>query len=153
MPQALALALFNIGAPLAIANAVVGVGVGGTILYTGGSIALSIGASYLVSVLFRPTLPKPSDGALEFQQPIPPRVSIYGRMLVSGPLSFYERAPALVTHADRQLFRHILLCSRESDAIEEHRLDDETVTIDGAGLVTGGTFTGLVHLFPHHIQH
>lgn len=146
MPQALALALFNIGAPLAIANAVVGVGVGGTILYTGGSIALSIGASYLVSVLFRPTLPKPSDGALEFQQPIPPRVSIYGRMLVAGPISFYERSPTF----SRDLFRHILLCAREIDAIEEHRLDDSLVTIDGSGNVTGGTFTAVANfLFPY----
>jgi len=60
MPQAFALALFNLGAPLAAVNAVLGIGFAGTVLYAAGNIAISVGASYLLGLALRPKLPRPS---------------------------------------------------------------------------------------------
>lgn len=151
MPQALAFAAAYaasntaaaIGASVAT-QAIVASAVATTVTFAA-PIAISVGLSYLASVLFRPAMPKPSDGSQEFQQPVPPRIFIYGRMLVAGPISFFERSPT----SPRDLFRHILLSAREIDAIEEHWLDESEVEIDVDGLVTGGTFSSLVHLFPH----
>lgn len=125
MPQALALALFNVGAPLAVVNAVLGIGVAGTILYTGVYLGVSVG----LSLLLRPAVPKPSDGQLEFKQPIPDRVWHYGRTKVAGPLAFYEG------DGGNFLYKIVVLSSREMDAIEAIVLDDELATrdpVDGA---------------------
>lgn len=85
-----ALAAFNAGAPLVVANAIVGVGVAGTVLYAAGSVALTVGASYAVAKLTAPKIPKPSDGQVEFKQPIPARFFYYGRGKYSGPVALYE---------------------------------------------------------------
>lgn len=149
MPQALALALFNLGAPLAVSNAIVGVGIGGSILSFATSIAISVGLSYLANILLRPAQPKPSDGSQEFQQPIPPRVFIYGRMMVAGPLSFFEHTVGAVDVDNRDLFRHILISAREIDAYEKYYLDDVEIIEDGFGDWIGGSFSGLVFIYPH----
>lgn len=94
MPQVIAgpiaLAAFNAGAPLGIANAIIGVGVGGAILHGVAGVALTLGASYAVAKLTAPKAPKPSDGQLEFKQPIPARFFYYGLGKYSGPVLLLE---------------------------------------------------------------
>lgn len=115
-----ALAAFNAGLPLFVANAIVGVGIGGTLLYGGGAIALSIGAS----ILLRPPLPKPSDGQTEMKQAVPPRMWHYGRVKVSGPVAFYETSGGT-------LYKAVLISAREVDAIEMIYLDEVAVELSG----------------------
>lgn len=94
MPQViaapLAAAAFNAGLPLAAVNAIAGVGVTGAILHAGVSVALTVGASYAIAKLTAPKVPKPSDGQLEFKQPIPARFFPYGLVKFSGPVLLLE---------------------------------------------------------------
>ena len=85
-----ALAAFNAGVPLAVANAIVGVGVAGAVLHTAVSTALTIGASYAVAKLTAPPAPKPTDGQIEFKQPVPARYFTYGNVKISGPILLLE---------------------------------------------------------------
>lgn len=52
--------------------------------------ALIVGASYVVAKATAPAQPKPSDGSVEFRQPLPPRFFPYGLCKVSGPVLFLE---------------------------------------------------------------
>lgn len=92
------------------------------------SFAVPIGLSIGLSLLLRPRMPKPSDGQVEIKQPVPPRWFHYGRVKISGPLAFYE---ARTDGVKQSLWKIVLLSSRQIDAIEEHYLNDELVTIGG----------------------
>ncbi|MEF2551983.1 hypothetical protein VQ042_11530 [Aurantimonas sp. A2-1-M11] len=124
----IALAAFQAGASVTVANAIIGVGVLGSIASTVGTIALGLGVSYVASLFNRPQQPKPSDGQVEARQAVPPRVWHYGRMKVAGSLAFYESR-------DGTLYKAILISSRQIDAIEQIYLQDSAVTVDGAGWV------------------
>jgi hypothetical protein len=54
--------------------------------------AITIGISYAVAKLTAPALPRPSDGSIEFMQPIPARFFTYGNMKISGPIMLLELA-------------------------------------------------------------
>lgn len=124
-----AIALFNAGAPLVVANAVVGVGVAGTILYTAGSVAITVGASYAVAKLTAPTIPKPSDGQIEFKSPIPIRFFTYGLCKVSGPVLLLETEPT----QPADLNKIVAFGTREIDSIEYFYINGNEVTLDGSG--------------------
>jgi len=124
----IALAAFNAGASVAVANAIIGVGVLGSIASTVGTIALGLGVSYVASLFNRPQQPKPSDGQVESRQAVPARVWHYGRVKVGGSLAFYESRGGA-------LYKAILLSSRQVDGIEQLYLQDTPVTLDGSGWV------------------
>lgn len=142
MPAALGLALFNFGAPLAIVNAVVGVGTAGLLLHTAAYIAISVGLSYVSGILFRPQVPQqPSQGQQEIQQAVPPRVMHYGRLRFAGFVGFYE-SRVIEDTGEPGLFKLNLLQAREADAFEEFRLDNMIVTLDGSGFVEQDKYIG-----------
>lgn len=118
-----ALALFNAGAPIAVANAVIGVGVAGVILHTGISVALTIGASYAVAKLTAPKAPKPSEGMLEFKQPIPSRFHTYGLTKISGPVLLLETE-------NHRLNKITAFGARELAAFDKFFIDGNDVTED-----------------------
>ena len=86
----IALAAFSAGAPMVVANAIVGVGVAGAVLSAAVTTAITIGASYAIAKLTAPPIPKPSNGALEFKAPIPARFFTYGGVKISGPIILLE---------------------------------------------------------------
>jgi len=104
-----------------------------------GSIALTAalsGASFLINAALAPSAPKAAADQgqkLTVQQAVPSQRLIYGRALVGGPLFFYECKPPY-------LYLGIVLCSHEIDGVEEIRIGDEVVTIDGSGNATGVKF-------------
>src|SRR5690606_29482161 len=93
-----------------------------------GSLALSIGLSYLSQSLFRPSQPKPEDGQQSVRQPTAPRSRHYGRVKVSGPWVFAESEAG-------NFHKVIALGQGPVDAIEEYWVDDTRVTLDGSGNV------------------
>lgn len=107
----IALAAFQAGAPLVVANAIVGVGTAGVILHTVVSTAVVVGASYAVARLTAPPLPKPSDGSLEFRQPVPARFFNYGHCKISGPVLFLETN-------EKNLLKIVAFGTRELDDFE-----------------------------------
>lgn len=129
----IATALVAAGAPVAVGNAIIGVGVLGSIASTVGTIALGLGASYIASLLNRPSQPKPSDGQVEARQSVPPRIWHYGRVKTSGSLAFYESRGGA-------LYKAVLLSSREIDGFEQIYLNDSPMEIDGAGWVQTAPF-------------
>ncbi|MEF2550008.1 hypothetical protein VQ042_01345 [Aurantimonas sp. A2-1-M11] len=124
----IALAAFQAGASVTVANAIIGVGVLGSIASTVGTIALGLGVSYVASLFNRPQQPKPSDGQVESRQAVPARVWHYGRMKVAGPLAFYESR-------DGSLYKAVLISSREIDGYEQLFLNDRPVTTDAGGSI------------------
>lgn len=125
----IALAAFNAGVPLGIANAIIGVGTAGAILHTGFSTALVIGASYAVAKLTAPPQPKPSNGQVEFRQPVPARFHTYGLCKISGPVLFLEMNTA---GSSGQLLKITAFGSREIDAFEHFFFDGATEGTLGA---------------------
>lgn len=100
-----------------------------------GNLALSLGLSYVASILFRPDQPKPSDGQVEVKQAVPSRFWHYGRVKVAGPLAFYESRDGI-------LFKLVMLSSRPIDAIEQVFMNDIAVPIGPGGEVTAGSTVG-----------
>lgn len=135
MPQVIAgpiaLAAFNAGVPLGVANAIIGVGTAGAILHGVVSTALVLGASYAVAKLTAPKAPRPSDGSLEFKQPLPVRFFTYGLCKVSGPQLFFELSND-GPDDDRDLLKIVAFGTRELDAFVQVFSDRGPFTLDGS---------------------
>lgn len=126
MPQLIvfiAASAATLGTSIATATAIF-YGVQGAI-YLG----LSLGLSYLQSVLFKPQAPKPEDVQSSIRNPTAPRQRHYGRVKASGPWVFAESKAGA-------LHKVVAIGTGELDAIEEVWIDDTLVTIDGSGNVT-----------------
>lgn len=104
-----------------------------------GSAGLSLGASYLSSLL-RPkaaggsfqqsaAVSPPSDRLVNLRQAIPVRTRSYGRVRVGGPVYFWKAK-------DGKRFYGIVLNSGEIHQFVGRYLDERFVTIDGSGFVT-----------------
>ena len=65
------------------------------------------------------------------KQPAQPRRVVYGEVRLSGTLVF-----AQTTNSDQDLHLFIALAGHEIDSFQSFRIDDDTVTVDGNGLVT-----------------
>lgn len=98
--------------------------------------AIAIGFNALSRAFVpKPEQPKPEDMQQSFRQGVQPRQRHYGRVKVSGPWLFGG------TNAGA-FHKEIALAQGEIDAIEEHWIDDNQVTIDGAGVVTSEPYSG-----------
>ena len=141
----IALAAFSAGAPMVVANAIVGVGVAGAVLSTTVSTAIAIGASYAIAKLTAPALPKPSNGQIEFKQAIPPRFFTYGGMRTSGPVLLLEKfTPGI-------LFKITAFGTRPISSIQKFYLDGNETALDGSGNIPIGAYrvAGADHGFLH----
>lgn len=98
------------------------------------SLVVGLGLSLISSTLFAPAQPKPSDGQTIIRQSSAARFRSYGRVKVGGVLMFANSSFGV-------LDRVIALGSGEIDAVEEHWIDDQLVTVDGSGNV-GGKYSG-----------
>ena len=130
MPQvlpAVAFAAFNAGAPLVVVNAILGIGVAGVVLHTAVSTAISVGASYAIAKLTAPPMPKPSNGMLEFKQPIPPRFFTYGSVRVSGPVLLFEMG----SPGGDTLVKIVAFGTRTLGSIQKFYLNGEEITLTG----------------------
>jgi hypothetical protein len=103
------------------------------------TVGLSIGLSYLSSVLFAPKQPKPDDVQTSIKNPTSPRQRHYGRVKTSGPWVFCEAK-------DGSLHKVIALGTGELDAIEEIWVDDIEVSPDGSGDVDEDPFDGKLRI-------
>ncbi len=92
------------------------------------NIGLSVGLSYLSSVLFRPKQPKPEDVQTSIKNPTAARQRHYGRVKTSGPWAFAESK-------EGSFHKVVALGTGELDAIEEIWVDDAPVTLDANGYV------------------
>ncbi|MCO6386345.1 fibronectin type III domain-containing protein [Aliihoeflea sp. 40Bstr573] len=109
--------------------------IGTTLLAGAVSIGLSTGLSFLAQSLFRPSAPKPEDVQQSVRQATAPRMRHYGRVKASGPWVFAESKGGA-------FYKVLALGQGPIDAIEEYWIDDEAVTLDGAGEVTNGKAAG-----------
>ena len=79
------------------------------------------------------------------KQPITSRREVYGQTRVSGPLAFVAS-----TSEDRHLHLVVLLAAHECQEITTVYLDDEALTLDGSGGVTGPSrYAGKVRVKKH----
>lgn len=126
MPSAIGLALFALGAPLAVVNVVTLVVVPAII-----KVAISVGLQLAASYLSRNSspLPKPSDGQTEVKQALSPRVRSYGRVRVSGAVWWLDAI-------NKVLYLGIALNHGRIGAYVDFLIDENTVDIDGTDQVT-----------------
>lgn len=92
-------------------------------------IGISLGLSMLLAV--KPTLPSPEDGRQTVKQPIPPRVSGFGRYRAGGAIMLEEHGDggtALVVMA---------VHDGRIDAYEDWYLNDDAVTLESSGAGPG----------------
>lgn len=92
-------------------------------------IGASLGLSYLSSMLFKPSSPKPEDVQSSTKQAISPRYRHYGRVKTSGNWVFAESK-------NGDFHKVLAIGQGPVDAIEEYWIDDNLVTLDGSGDVT-----------------
>lgn len=143
--QTAALAAFNAGAPLAVANVLASATTAFVV-----NAAITTAASYALSAATRPAVQKPSDGQVEVKQPLPPLRVIYGRRKVGVNLGFAGRSDEAFPHYGRTC----LIAGHEIDAFEAHYLyglpaevDDDGTVINLFGPLGGNHFAQIgVHL-------
>lgn len=130
MPQALgalALALFQIGAPAWLTGGLVGAA---SFLGTGlGQLALAA-ASIGLSLAFqkKPSTPQPSDVQSNIRQEISPRRRVYGQSLVGSVIVFGFR------RGEKSYVLHYI-CEGPIEGFVSFRLDKKPVTLDEDGFV------------------
>jgi hypothetical protein len=103
------------------------------------TIGISIGVSYLSSLLFAPKQPKPEDVQTSVRNPTSPRQRHYGRVKTSGPWAFAGAK-------DGGFHKVIAIGTGEIDAIEEYWVDDIQVTPDSNGDVADDPFDGKLRI-------
>lgn len=143
MPQALGLFLFNIGAPLWLANFAVSA-IGSALI----NLSIGIGLSAIASAFVgRPSAPsiKPSDVQQQLRQTLPPRRKSYGTLRLSGPVWWWQ-----VGSGDR-LFVGVLLNHGRIAEITEYWIDENQVEVDGGTdqVTTGDYVNGSALVYLH----
>jgi Fibronectin type III domain len=121
----------------------ISVGVTGTILGASTAavlshvivIAIGLGISMLSQLLFKPAQPKPSDVQTILKQATAPRFRAYGRVKVAGILMFANSKAGVFD-------RVIAMGSGEIDAVEEHWIDDNLVTLSGNAVSSPSQYLG-----------
>lgn len=98
------------------------------------SLGLSVGISFLSSLIFKPSQPKPEDVQSSVANPTAVRQRHYGRGKTSGPWVFAESK-------DGHFHKVIALGTGQLDAIEEYWIDGNQVTIGGGDLVVTAPYT------------
>lgn len=92
-------------------------------------IGISLGASYLSSIIFKPQQPKPEDVQTSVKNATAPRVRHYGRVKFSGPWVFADSYQG-------HFYKVIALGTGELDGIEEFWCDNTLVGLDVDGWAT-----------------
>lgn len=104
--------------------------VGGLFSFTGlAGIGLSIGGTYLSSLVFKAQQPRAEDVQTSIKNSIAWRQRLYGRGKLSGPWNFADSYQG-------SFYKVIALCTGRLDAIEEYWCDDTLVGVDGNGDAT-----------------
>jgi len=119
---------------VAIAPALIAIGVGvatAPILAQVIVIAVGLGISMLAQTLFssKPSQPKPADGQVNIKQAAGPRIRHYGRVKTGGTIVFANTSGGA-------LGRVFAMGSGEIDAVEEHWLDDNLLTLSGSAVTS-----------------
>jgi hypothetical protein len=154
---AIAAASSAVGTAAASAGTALGLYAAGGLTLVG-KIVLTAGLVGLSMLLTpRPPKPKPSDGSIEVKQAIPPRAMHYGRVKYSGSLGFYAsrldpNPPTWGVENNNSStgWKLLFMSSREIDAFEQFRFDEEPVFLGASGEVTSPDrykHNGLVRAF------
>lgn len=115
----------------------VGAAAGVTISTTAATLiasAIILGALIGLSLLFRPEQPKPSHQQQVYRGSASPRVKYYGRNKKGGLMTFLQN------DSDNDLHMVVTINQGEVDAVEEHWVDDNLVTLDGSGEATSDPY-------------
>ncbi|WP_225205394.1 phage tail protein [Novosphingobium huizhouense] len=131
MPQAIAAFIGGV----AFAATTVGQIVGWLVLT-----AITTGLSALVTSVFGPARPKPSDGQLTARGSVESRRRNYGIVHTGGVLTFEESSNGTLGIVVTQ-------GTGEETEILEHRINDRKVTLDGSGTVTEASYRGAIHIY------
>jgi hypothetical protein len=110
--------------------------VGKALIYIGSTILLA-----KVSAALGPKLPRATSQPIdvEYTDTVAPRRIVYGENKISG----LNVLPAIVTGSSGEYLHQVLaLVGHEINAISTVYFNDESLTLDGSGNVTSGTYSG-----------
>jgi hypothetical protein len=134
----IALAIFQAGGPIWLANALVGVGALGGVFSAVGQLALSFGISALAGAIFRPKQQstRPEDVQQSVRIAASDRVVIYGQYQATGNWIFGDSKSG-------NFHKILAVCEGKLVTVINRKIDDNIVSVDGSGGVTTAPFTGL----------
>ncbi len=135
----IALAIFQAGGPIWLANALVGVGALGSVFSALGNIALSFGISAVAGLLNKPKPARPEDVQQSLRVAISDRVRIYGQFQTSGNWFFGKSI-------DGQMHKGLICCEGLLVEALAFKIDQNTVVPDFAngGQVNSAPYDGQV---------
>jgi FlaG/FlaF family flagellin (archaellin) len=124
--------------PQAIAGAIVAwlgaTGVVAAVLTVALTVAITVGLNALISSIFSPGAPKPSDGQQVTRQAVGSRRRHYGIVHTAGQMTFLESSGGTLGMV-------CTLGTGEEGDILEHRINNNKVTLNSAGTVTSRAIT------------
>lgn len=103
------------------------------------TIAVAVAVTVLTATLFGPKKPKPSDGQQTTREAIGSRRRHYGIVHTGGQLTFFDSQ-------NGTLGQTVTLGTGRENAILEHRINDNVVTVNGSGTVTEARYHGAIHI-------
>jgi hypothetical protein len=126
------------------------------IAYTGASYGVALAISYIAitavsSIALSALAPKPKiGGGLEGMQAnqrsgIASREYVYGQVRKGGTITYMESTGA----SNRYMHMVLVLAGNELTEISDIYINDEVVTLDGSGFVTGDTWKSKVRIKKH----
>ena len=142
MPAAIGLALFQLGAPLFVVNAVT-LGVGATLINT----AIGVGLSLAASAVLTPQAASlsPSDGQQRITQAVPPRWKHYGEKRIAGPVFWFESK-----ESQKIFYLGLALNQGRIGSISNFHIDDKIVLLGAGEQVAQAPYSSVTtRLFTH----
>lgn len=113
----------------------------------GGQI-IAAAAAISLATLYKPTAPKPSAAGSgspsTFRQVIGQSSIVYGETRIGGPIHFYHAKQS----PEELRYFVITLAGHSIHAVTGYMLNDELVTVDGAGMVTTGKYANNAWIWP-----
>lgn len=122
----------------ALVTAIGVTGTAATVLGAAVGLGISVGLSALAGAIVGK--PKPSDGQLLERVAVGGRFRDYGIVHSGGQLTMEESRNGTLAQV-------VTLATGKQSEILEHRIHDQVVTVDGAGLVTDAKFRGALHIY------
>jgi len=132
----LALAIFQAGGPIWLANALVGVGALGGVFSAVGQIALSFGISAIAAKFMnKPQATRPEDVQQSVRIAASDRVVIYGQQQPTGNWIFGDSV-------EGSFHKVLAVCEGKLVTVLNLKIDDNIAIVDGDGVVTSAPYNG-----------
>lgn len=116
-----------------------------------GQLVITAGVGLAASLLTpQPKISNLSGRDENFRDPLADRPTVYGSVMVGGPIIYAQTTPSTGSTKNKFLHMIVPVAGHEITAFDEIYFDDDLLTIDGSGNVTAPTkFVGSARILTH----